>query len=249
MAGEKTKGKVWGQIIVAVTVALLVGSTAPWWWEELKGSSNPGSSSDGSYAGEIDTHLSDEVLEQRAAATKAYWDTAFFDIGKTYDVTADLNNAMRIFSDYDIDPTNLSGSINDLRELASQFESVARTIESDYSETLNLSTANVDPELSEAMFELLMVEREMAETLLQQSSLIAETAHFLETTVENQQFPLTPAAQDQRNRMAQALRANYARIVEVDQQWTDHGRDIARLRIKLENQYNIQLPFPDRESL
>ena len=33
---EEHKGTIWSQILVAVAVAILVGTTAPWWWAELR---------------------------------------------------------------------------------------------------------------------------------------------------------------------------------------------------------------------
>ena len=35
MSGDKKDGSILGQIILAVTVALLAGGSAPWWWDKF----------------------------------------------------------------------------------------------------------------------------------------------------------------------------------------------------------------------
>ena len=41
MLDDKGKSSVFGQIFVAVVIALLVGGTAPWWWKEVFPDSSP----------------------------------------------------------------------------------------------------------------------------------------------------------------------------------------------------------------
>lgn len=196
------------QIITAVVIALLVGTASPWWWKLVfpdRGETTIGTSSG-------DNRMAD--------ATKSYWDSSM-KLTQKY-IGAFINHRDEFYSEI----RKPSGSsIIAVDELKQAYYAAITYV----TEVEKLNPVFVDPVLTSATAESLLLVRELAESYRRLYENIARTpGHYSPNSQEN----------------GQRVEELFEKITNLEERNNHNATSFRRLRLRLADKYKIDFPLP-----